>query len=322
MPSGGAGERLGISAALLTVLVWAAYPVATRAGLQSSATPESLLALRFGVAAVGFLPYLLLVRASIPRSLWGEGVLLAILQGAGMAGLVIAGLQFAPASHAAALGPGVSHAWAALLGPLLFATVTSTRYRIGAIVSTAGALLFVAGGMAWNPGMLVGDAMFLVASALGTAYALRLRASGLSPAHGAMVVAVYSAIVVVPLHAFGVAPVLARMPVAELAWHVLWQGVLIGIVSLVAMNVAIARIGSERTCALFAMVPGASALLGAACLGEAPRPLEWIAIGLVSAGVAVAALPARGQRRAPQSGRPESRRAHANTAAGALSRPG
>ena len=38
-----------------------------------------------------------------------------------MGALVICGLQFAPASHQAALGPGVVAAWVALLGFLVFA---------------------------------------------------------------------------------------------------------------------------------------------------------------------------------------------------------
>ena len=97
----------GYAAAAVVVLIWASYPVATRAGVTGSFAPHDLVALRFGVAALLFLPYLALQCRAIRRDAWLQGVPLTLFQGAGMAALVICGLQFAPASHAAALGPGV-----------------------------------------------------------------------------------------------------------------------------------------------------------------------------------------------------------------------
>jgi drug/metabolite transporter (DMT)-like permease len=101
----------GYAAAVIVVLIWASYPVATRAGVTGSFAPHDLMLLRFGVGALLFLPYLALQFRAIRRETWLKGVPLALFQGAGMAALVICGLQFAPANHAAALGPGVAPAW-------------------------------------------------------------------------------------------------------------------------------------------------------------------------------------------------------------------
>ena len=74
-------------AALLAVVIWAGYPVSTRAGLTGSFAPDELIALRFGVAALVFLPYLALHGRAIGRAAWLRGVPLVLFQGAGMGAL-------------------------------------------------------------------------------------------------------------------------------------------------------------------------------------------------------------------------------------------
>ena len=59
-------EVNGYWAAAIAVLISASYPVATRAGVTGSFTPQELVTLRFGVGALLFLPYLLLQFAHHP----------------------------------------------------------------------------------------------------------------------------------------------------------------------------------------------------------------------------------------------------------------
>ena len=118
----------GYLAAGVAVVIWAAYPVATRAGVTGSFAPQELVTLRFGVGALLFLPYLLLHYRAIKPKAWLQGVPLMVFQGAGMGALVIWGLQLAPANHQAALGPGVNVAWVALLGFLVFARKPSCAW--------------------------------------------------------------------------------------------------------------------------------------------------------------------------------------------------
>ena len=134
-PVHAAARMNGYLAAAVAVLIWASYPVATRAGVTGSFAPQELVTLRFGVGALLFLPYLLLHWRHIRRAAWLQGVPLTLFQGAGMGALVICGLQLAPANHAAALGPGVNPAWVALLGFLrLRQTAVGARDRRGGAV--------------------------------------------------------------------------------------------------------------------------------------------------------------------------------------------
>jgi drug/metabolite transporter (DMT)-like permease len=289
----------GYLAAALAVLIWAAYPVATRAGVTGSFTPEELITLRFGVGALLFLPYLLLQRRRISRAVWIQGVPLTLVQGAGMGALVICGLQLAPANHAAALGPGVNPAWVALLGFLVFARPPAARAVAGAALCLAGVVVLVLSSASQDHRVLAGDAMFLAASALGALYVLQLRKWGVSAIQAAAIVSLYSAAIVVPWCWWATPGPLWRAAPLELLWQTLWQGVLIGCVAFVALNHAITKLGAERSSSLVALVPVLSAMLALAFLGEVPSLPEVAAFVAISAGVLLGA--ARGYAGRPAS---------------------
>jgi drug/metabolite transporter (DMT)-like permease len=306
----------GYLAAAVAVVIWASYPVATRAGVTGAFEAQELVALRFGVGGLLFLPYVLLHFRGITRSAWMRGIPLTFFQGAGMGALVICGLQFAPANHAAALGPGVSPAWVALLGFVVFARRPSPRAIAGAALCAMGVFA-----LAWwsaaerSVAMLAGDAMFLAASALGALYVLQLRNWGVSAIQGAAIVSLYSALVVVPWHLWSTHAPLWRIPAQDLFWQVLWQGVLIGCIALIALNHAIARLGAERSSAMVALVPVLSAMIALVFLGEVPSVTEIAAFLAISAGVSIGASPA-------YAGSPASTRAPMKRSACGLSRPG
>jgi drug/metabolite transporter (DMT)-like permease len=287
----------GFGAAALTVLIWAAYPVVTRAGLFQTATPQDLVFLRFGLGALLFAPLLLLRFREVPRKAWRTGIFLALCQGAGMAVLVIFGLKLAPASHAAALVPGVSPACIAILGLVLFGRRPSSRQAFAAGVTAVGVVLLIsAGGTLWSPSVLLGDAMFLAASALGALYVLNIRSTGLGAFNAAAIVTVYSAAFVVPWCLAAGPQLLGDMGLPDILWQALWQGVLIGLVSLVGMNHAIARLGPERAATTFAFVPVLTALLAGIFLGELPSLRETAGILAILSGGIVATVTWRASR--------------------------
>jgi drug/metabolite transporter (DMT)-like permease len=269
--------------------------VATRAGVTGSFTPQDLMVLRFGVGALLFLPWVISHFRAIPRDAWLKGIPLTLFQGAGMAALVIFGLQFAPASHAAALGPGVAPAWVALLGFLVFSKRPSARMIVGAALCATG-VITLAAWSASGPDMsvLAGDAMFVAASGLGSLYVLQMRNWGIGAIQGAAIVTLYSALIVSPWHFWSAAGRLWQVAPSELLWQVFWQGVLNGCIALVALNHAIARLGPERASALVALVPALSAVLALLFLGEIPSSTEIAAILAISAGVSIGASRAYG----------------------------
>jgi drug/metabolite transporter (DMT)-like permease len=207
-----------------------------------------------------------------------------------MGALVICGLELAPANHAAALGPGVNAAWVALLGFVVFAKRPSFRIIVGATLCAIGVMALAWWGTAErNMAVLAGDAMFLAASALGALYVLQLRTWGVNAIQGAAIVSLYSALIVIPWYLWSAPAPMWRVPPLELAWQVLWQGVLIGCVAFVALNHAISRLGAERSSAMVALVPVLAAVLAFLFLGEVPSAAEVAAFVAISAGVSIGA---------------------------------
>lgn len=301
----------GYFAAALALVIAAAYPVATRAAVTATFSPQELVALRFGVGALIFVPYLLARFHAIDRRTWLRGLPLTLFQGAGMVALVIGGLRFAPASHQAALGPGTVPAWVALFGLLVFARRPSASGVAGAALCALGVFA-----LALSSGAAVtGDAMFLAASALSALYVLQLRKWGVAAMDAAAIVTLYSALIVVPWQLWSAPRSLGGVAPLELAWQVVWQGVLTACVSLVALNHAVAKLGPERASALVALVPVVSAVLALLFLGEAPSLVELAAILTVSLGVWISAGRFYG-------GNPASTSAPTSRAVFPLSRPG
>ena len=88
---------------LAAVSIWASWIVAARLGLKTSLTPWDITAIRFGVAGLILLPYLLKKGLAVDRLGWLG--LAAIVLGGGTPMVLVsyAGLLFAPAAHAASL---------------------------------------------------------------------------------------------------------------------------------------------------------------------------------------------------------------------------
>ena len=136
--------------------------------------------------------------------------------------------------------------------------------------------------------------MFLAASALGALYVLQLRSWGANAIQAAAIVTLYSALAVVPWHLQSAPGTLWQVAPLALLWQILWQGVLIGCIALIALNHAIARLGPDRASALVALVPALSAVLGLLFLGEVLSSTEIAAILAISAGVSIGASRAYG----------------------------
>ncbi|HET7096442.1 MAG TPA: EamA family transporter, partial [Casimicrobiaceae bacterium] len=193
------GTVLGYAAALTVVLVTAAYPALTRLSVTTTLTPADILLFRLGVSGLLFVPYLVLRAREIRRSEWMAALPLSFLHGWGMAGCVVFGLQYAPASHAAALGPGAIAAWVALIGFIAYRIAVDTKRLAGIAVIAGGvALILVASYRGHSlDGAVIGDAMFLAASALGATYLVYIQRRRLDPVLAAALVCIASAMAVV-----------------------------------------------------------------------------------------------------------------------------
>jgi drug/metabolite transporter (DMT)-like permease len=169
--------------------------------------------------------------------------------------------------------------------------------RLGLVLIAAGALVLLANswGGRFEARMLVGDLLFLASSSLAGVYLTYMQKNDVPTLHGASLVAVYSALVVVPW--FLLAPVESRFAAApwfEIAWQALFQGVGAGALFIVMLNYVVLRIGGQRFAILGASVPVLALLFGRWIAGDGISLVECIAIALLSAGVLYGAFAGSG----------------------------
>jgi drug/metabolite transporter (DMT)-like permease len=100
---------------LSAVSIWAAFIVVSRLGVRTSLTLWDVAAIRFGVAGVLLLPYLMKRGLAVDRLGWIGLAVISVGCGAPMVLLVNTGLLFAPAAHAGALFAGVMPLMVAML---------------------------------------------------------------------------------------------------------------------------------------------------------------------------------------------------------------
>ena len=283
---------LGFAAAALALLIYSTYTAVTRRGMLTSLSPDDMIFLRLGGSGLCLLPYLIHIARKIPADLWHRVLPLSFAHGWGMVGFTIFGLQIAPAGHGSSLGPGMISVWIALFSWLAFCRTPTSAQRAGLVLIVAGGaliLLVSASGMA-TPAALLGDLMFVAASMCGASYLVYAEHRRIPAGIGTALVAVTSAVIVVPWYFLFAVKQIPLAPVTQVFAHFLIQGVLMGCVAFMAVGYALLRIGSLSVGMMLALVPVAGMLSSIEISGDSVSPLEWFAVLLVTAGVAAGVM--------------------------------
>lgn len=278
--------------ALLTVVIWSAWPAYTRLSVIDTLTPQDLVALRYAVGGAVLVPVLIRQARAMPRDGWRQGLVLAFFQGAPLALLVTVGVRYAPAGHMAALSPGLLPLFAAVIGAVFLRERLSAARSMGVALIAAGALAMAGLSLrSLSSGVWKGDLLFICAGFMGSVYAVRMRRSGLSAIAGAALIGVYSMLVYLPVYGalWFQSGGLRSAPALELGFQAIYQGLLMGAVSLFSLSRAIVILGATRATAFISLVPVLGTVIGALVLGERPSLTEWLAVSAISLGVLLAA---------------------------------
>lgn len=274
---------------LAAVGIWALWVVAVRFGLRTSLKPWDVTAIRFSVAGLILLPYLLKKGLAVNRL--GKGGLAAIVLGGGapMVLLSYGGLLFAPAAHAASLYTALIPLYVAILATVVLDEPFTVAKRIGLALIVVGAF-----GIAWGAGgaigsrQNVGDIMFISAGMLWACYTVAMRKARLEGLHAAAIAAVGSLIAYVPVYAIVFGTNLFNVPLRDLAVQAFVHGILVAVISLVLYGRAVSLLGASNGSAFAALAPAITAILAIPVLGEWPTTSDWIAMLLISGGVYIA----------------------------------
>jgi drug/metabolite transporter (DMT)-like permease len=275
----------GIACGVLVIALFSGFTLVSRIGLTSSLRAWDLAALRFGIGGLLMLPVLL--RYGLAGVNARSAVALALFGGLGFALCAYAGFASAPAAHGAVLLHGTLPLSTYVLART--GTGSSARPRIhGVLIIVIGILVMAAESAGQNsPKQLLGDCALLLASFSWSAYGLLAHRMALPPAHSASIVAVLSMCAYLPFFLLLPQSGLASATWRELLAQGLFQGVLIGVVSIFTYSKAVATIGATRTALLTAAVPCVTTLAAGSILHEAVSAPVLLGVGLVTAGMVV-----------------------------------
>jgi len=273
---------------LAAVSIWSGWIVVARLGLKSSLTPWDIAALRFGVAGLLLLPYVVSKGLALDRLGW-IGLAAIVLGGGAPVLLANAGLMFAPAAHAGALFPGVMPLMVALLAAVFLHEPFTAPKRIGFVLILFGvfAIAWGAGGGAVESGQTIGHLLFLGSALAWALYTVAMRRARLAGLHAAAIAAVGALMLYMPVYLMMSGASLAAAPWGDVALQAFVQGILTAIVSLIFYGRAVSILGASSGAAFAALSPAMTALMAIPILGEWPSATDWLAIAAISVGVYV-----------------------------------
>ncbi|RYF70772.1 MAG: DMT family transporter, partial [Comamonadaceae bacterium] len=275
-------------AALAAALIGSGWQIVSRHGVTTSLGPVELAVLRYAVPALLLAP-LWCRRSGWPPSVSLARLVLLVLCGGLPFGLVVlAGVQWAPAAHLGIFMAGSMPLFVAMGGWLVLGDRPGRVRVLGLVLMFAGVATLSVG--VWYEGLAAwqGDLLFVLAAVIWAVYTLAFRGCGLSPWQGAALVNLGSAVVLLPVVLVWGAPRLVSAPWRDVALQAFGQGVMAGVLGLVAYSVAIARMGAARAALSAALVPVFTALGAAWLLGESLEGRGWVALALVVPGVVLA----------------------------------
>jgi len=280
---------IGAVCAIAAVAIWAGWLVMMRVGVNTTLTAFDLTALRFGVAGLVLLPVVLRRGLAFNRLGWPGFTAVVIGAGAPVQLLVGAGLSFAPVAHASVLSYGISPLIVAGLAAVALKERLVPIRKAGLVLVTLGALVIGGVGISSFGGrQSIGHLLFLTAACLWACYAVVLRRARLDGLHAAAIAAVVSLLVYFPLYLIFIDNRLLEVSLTDLVGQAFYQGVVTATVSLALFGRSIMLLGASKAAAFVALVPVMAALMAIPALGEWPTSIDWLAIGMITAGVYLA----------------------------------
>lgn len=283
-------RALGLSAALATVAIWAAFLLVTRFAVQGSFTVEEILVLRIIPGALVMAPVMWRMGVMPHGQSWPRAVILMVGASAVFPYVVSKGLSYAPASDAGPLAPGMLPFWTALAAYALAGEIPGPRRRFGLALILAGAMVV----SLWqiysgaDEGAWKGHLMFLIGSGFFALYSVIFRQSGLSPLRGMIIGLFWGTLLIIPMLLATGNVTFATASLGDVAVMIVLQSFIIGILAMLLFGYAVQILGAAETAAFGALTPILTLIGGVAFLGEAATPLKVVGVVFVVVGVFLA----------------------------------
>lgn len=281
---------LGLLGAAVAVAIWAGWISATRFAVSDPGTRVDPLIL--AICRAG-LPALVLAPVILRRGLVPDGarvvpiLLMALGWGAPFTLMVGNGLMTVPASLFGPLVPGLAPILVTLLAWAVFRTRPGANLVAGLVLIGTAMLSILVQWLDDGDIAALSGAPWLLMASLGiSVYTIMFRVSGLNPLEATAYISLYSLPFLAIWSLLYPEALLVPTP-GQWGFHLLTQGLITGVLAVLAYGMAVRHLGAVRGSTANALVPVCAALVGVSVLGEDLTALGWCAVIAASLGVAV-----------------------------------
>lgn len=283
------GALFGVVAALITLSVWTAWIVATRAAVtgQGYFSPSVLVLIRFGVSVL-FLAPVLWRMGLMPKCLTWPRRFGLLMAGSPYVFLVSAGMKHVPVADIGPLLPGTMPLIVAILSALIFGEKFSIPRRLGMALVAVGIVMILTGAHHSESGNLLGHVLILSGALAWAIYTVSLRNSGLTGIEATAYGAFWSLVLALPFVLPHLPEDFARAsqaPLGDWVIQICVQGILSGFVAMLTYTMAVRNLGPSRSAAITGLTPVTVMLAGWVVLAEVPTLIQSLACVIIVLGV-------------------------------------
>ncbi|NHC02873.1 DMT family transporter [Acinetobacter sp. 187] len=273
----------GYAFVAITMCIWGGFTITSRLNALWHISPWDITALRFLLAFCILMP-ILLYKKDTAFLFKKEPFILAMLGGVAYCLTCYSAFHYVPAAHAAIFLNGCIPLCTAVAAWILFKQPFDRHTWLSLIIMVCSILLmsvlmYQATGVAFS----FGDALFFISAMWWGIFTVLLRQWKISAWHAMSGVAIWSAIVYIPVYLLFFPKHLAEVELPHLMMQTIFHGIFVVIVATLTYIEAIKRLGAFKAGSIVTLAPFIAAIIAVPLLGE-PLSLA-IVCGLLGMGV-------------------------------------
>lgn len=261
-------RNMGYVYVAITMCIWGGFTITSRLNAIWHISAWDITALRFGLAFCILMP-ILIYKKDTKFLFEKEPFILAMLGGVVYCLTSYSAFHYVPAAHAAIFLNGCIPLTTAVAAYLLFKepfdkhTWVSLSIMLCAI-SGMSFLMYRETGVAFG----FGDFLFFLSAVWWGIFTVLLKQWKLSAWHAMTGVAIWSAIIYIPVYLIFLPKNLADATFAHLAMQTVFHGIFVVMIATLAYIEAIKRLGAFQTGSIVTLAPFIAAIIAVPLLGE------------------------------------------------------
>lgn len=261
-------RNMGYVYVAITMCIWGGFTITSRLNAIWHISAWDITALRFGLAFCILMP-ILIYKKDTAFLFKKEPFILAMLGGVVYCLTSYSAFHYVPAAHAAIFLNGCIPLTTAVAAYLLFKepfekhTWVSLSIMLCAI-SGMSFLMYRETGVAFG----FGDFLFFLSAVWWGIFTVLLKQWKLSAWHAMTGVAIWSAIIYIPVYLIFLPKNLADATFAHLAMQTVFHGIFVVMIATLAYIEAIKRLGAFQTGSIVTLAPFIAAIIAVPLLGE------------------------------------------------------